>query len=89
MITRTITIVNKHCLHARAAALFVKTSTSFGAKIEVSSSNKHADGKSIMDMMMLEAACGRDLSLTIDGPDEKAAMNALVKLIKYRFGEPE
>ena len=38
---------------------------------------------------MLEASHGTDLSITIDGPDETDAMNALVELIKDRFGESE
>ena len=89
MIRKTITIVNKLGLHARAASVFAKTANAFEAKIEVTSSKRHADGKSIMAVMMLEASHGTDLSITIDGPDETDAMNALVELIKDRFGESE
>ena len=89
MIRKTITIVNRLGLHARAASVFVKTANSFEAKIKVSSSQKHADGKSIMAVMMLEAACGKELSIAADGPDEKEALNSLVSLIKSGFGESE
>ena len=89
MIKKTATILNKLGLHARAAAVFIKTANSFEAKVEVSSSEKQADGKNIIAMMMLEAGCGKDLSITTDGPDENDAMNALMELIRDRFGESE
>ena len=89
MISKTVPIVNKLGLHARAASVFVKTANAFEAKVEVSSSRRHADGKSIMAMMLLEAAYGKDLTITTEGPDERDAMQALVELIKNRFGESE
>ena len=42
-----------------------------------------------MALLMLEAAKGNDIILSIDGPDEKAAMSGLIKLIEDRFGESE
>ena len=89
MISKTVPIVNKLGLHARAASIFVKTASSFEAKIVVSNSIRQADGKSIMAMMLLEAACGKDLTITIEGPDEDYAMRALWELINDRFGEAE
>ena len=89
MISETVTIKNKLGLHARSASVFVKTASVFAAKVEVSKSQKRANGKSIMAIMMLEAACGDDLTITVDGTDEHDTMKALVDLIQDRFGEAE
>ena len=42
-----------------------------------------------MALLMLEAANGNDLTLNINGQDEKAAMTSLITLVEDRFGEPE
>ncbi len=89
MITRTVTICNKLGLHARAASVFVKLACSFSSDILVKRAQKKADGKSIMALLMLEAANGNDLTLHINGQDEKTAMTSLIALVEDRFGEPE
>ncbi len=89
MITKTLTIQNKLGLHARAASLFVKTASAFGSKIVVRSPQKEANGKSIMSMMMLEAALGSEVEVEIEGQDETAAMEAIEHLIDDKFGEGE
>ena len=43
-----ITIINKLGLHARAAAKFVSTAGSFGAKVSLDKAGQEVDGKSIM-----------------------------------------
>ena len=89
MLTRKLTICNKLGLHARAASVFVKTASAFGAEITVSSPEKSANGKSIMAMMMLEAACGTDIDVSVTGEDEAEAMQAIVEVVENRFGESE
>ena len=89
MLTERLTICNKLGLHARAASVFVKTASAFGAEITVTSPTKSANGKSIMSMMMLEAACGVDIEVSIEGEDETEAMAAIVALVENRFGESE
>ena len=89
MISQTVNISNKLGLHARAASVFVKLACSFSSDILVKRAQKKADGKSIMALLMLEAANGNDLTLHINGQDEKAAMTSLIKLVEDRFGEPE
>ena len=84
---KTVVIINKLGLHARAAARFVDTATAFEAEIEVNSGDKTVNGKSIMGLMMLAAARGATVELTVRGRDEKKALTALVKLIEDRFGE--
>lgn len=89
MINRTVEIINKLGLHARAASKFVKTASAFASEITLQKGNRSANGKSIMGVMMLAASRGSVLALTADGPDEEQALAALEKLIAERFGEAE
>ena len=85
----TVVIVNQLGLHARAAARFVQTAMEFASDIDVTVNGKTADGKSIMGLMMLTAAKGATLELTVSGPDENNALAALNKLILDKFGEEQ
>jgi phosphocarrier protein NPr len=89
MLERTVTIINKLGLHARAASKFVNVSNRFSSTIEVGNPTKLVNGKSIMSVMLLAAAQGTELNLRIDGEDEAAAMEAITTLIADRFGESE
>lgn len=89
LISRRLQIQNKLGLHARAASVFVKTAGAFASQITVRSPTKEANGKSIMSMMMLEAALGSEVEVEVAGSDETQAMAAIEKLIADRFGEDE
>lgn len=89
MIRHNVTIINKLGLHARAAAKLVKTSAEFESRILIRKEGREVDGKSIMSVMMLAASRGTEIELVIDGPDEAAALDALVTLIEDYFGEGE
>jgi phosphocarrier protein HPr len=87
MTERNATIVNELGLHARPAAQFVRTAAQFTASIELSRDGSAVNGKSIMGVMMLAAECGAIVTVRADGPDEVAAVDALVTLIENGFGE--
>lgn len=89
MIQRDLTIVNKLGLHARAAAKFVTTASSFQAAIQVTKGGRIVNGKSIMGVMMLAAGKGSVITLTAEGPDAEAALDGLATLVADRFGEGE
>ena len=84
---KTVVIINKLGLHARAAARFVETASAFDSDIEISSGENSVNGKSIMGLMMLAAARGSSVELIVRGRDEEKALMALVKLVEDRFGE--
>ena len=84
-----IVIANRLGLHARAAAQFVRTASSFQAEITVEGGGRKVNGKSIMGLLMLAAAQGTRLTLRAVGPDGAAALAALTTLVQERFGEPE
>ena len=87
MISRTVTVMNPLGLHARAAAKFVHLATRFESQIRVTRDSKVMDGKSIMGILLLAAARGTAITLAADGPDEQAAVDALVRLVESGFGE--
>jgi phosphocarrier protein HPr len=89
MIETRITIINKLGLHARASAKFVSTAGRFQSQIDVIKDKKKVNGKSIMGIMMLAASKNSELTLNIDGPDEKHMTDALVNLVNNFFGEAE
>jgi phosphocarrier protein HPr len=87
MTTRTVTVVNQLGLHARAAARFVHVATRFESQIRVGRNTKVMDGKSIMGILLLAAARGTSITISAEGPDEEAAVGALVELVQSGFGE--
>jgi phosphocarrier protein HPr len=74
-------------LHLRAANTFATLARSFRAETRVSSDGKEADGKSILDLLTLAAACGSVLDLEARGPDAEAVVAALVELVQGGFNE--
>lgn len=80
-------IVNKLGLHARASALFVKTASRFQSDVKLAREGIEVNGKSIMGIMMLAAAKGTTVRLSVEGSDEADAMAAIGALIMDGFGE--
>lgn len=84
---RTVTIANRHGLHARPAAEFVKLAGTFRSDVLVSKDDLEVNGKSIMGMMMLAAEYGTTIIIRATGEDAAAAVDALSELVSGRFGE--
>jgi phosphocarrier protein HPr len=89
MIKTTATISNKLGLHARASAKLTKLAGGFASDVWMSRAGRRINAKSIMGVMMLAAGLGSEVEIEIDGPDEQAAMDALMALINDKFGEGE
>ena len=84
-----IKVINKLGLHARAAAKFVSTASSFSSHVEIEKNGHRVNGKSIMGVMMLAAGIGSQLVLHVNGNDANPCMDALTALINDKFGEAE
>jgi phosphocarrier protein HPr len=89
MIKTSINISNKLGLHARASAKLTKLAGSFQSDVFMSRNTRRVNAKSIMGVMMLAAGVGSEVEIEVAGPDEQAALNALVALINDKFGEGE
>ena len=86
---RTVEIVNKRGLHARASAKFVKLAATFDAEVRVSKDGQTVDARSIMGLMMLAAAPGCCIDIVAEGKQAGEAVDALVELVAARFDEDE
>jgi phosphocarrier protein HPr len=87
MTSKRVTVVNQLGMHARAAAKFVHLATRFQSHVQVAREARQMDGKSIMGILLLAAACGSTLTITAEGADEEAAVEALAALVHSGFGE--
>ena len=84
----TCPIVNRLGLHARAAAQLVRLAGTFKSKITLSrDGTMFADAKSILNLLTLAAAFGTTLTLTVEGPDEDEAFEAVGGLLANKCGE--
>lgn len=86
-ITREFEIRNQYGIHARPAALFVKTASRFDSDVTVEKEGTKVSGKSIMGLMTLEASLGTKLKVTAHGADAAEMLNELQKLFDSKFGE--
>jgi phosphocarrier protein HPr len=84
---KTVTVLNKAGIHARPAALFVKTAGGFKASIFLEKNSERVNGKSIMGVITLGAVCDTTIRIVAEGPDEVAAVEALAKLFENKFEE--
>jgi phosphocarrier protein HPr len=87
--SRTVEIVNKRGLHARASAKFVKLASGFDAEVRVSKDGQTVDARSIMGLMMLAAGPGCCIEITAEGAEAQAALAALEQLVAARLDEDE
>ncbi len=86
-ITRDMLVANKLGIHARPAAMFVKTANRFTCDIFVEKDGETVNGKSIMGLMMLAAGPGSKLTVHAQGQDASQALTELETLIKRKFDE--
>src|SRR3984957_18790368 len=81
---REFVVINKLGVHARPAALFVKTANRFTCNILVEKDGEQVNGKSIMGLMMLAAGPGSKLLVICEGEDCQQALDEIEALIKRK-----
>lgn len=85
---RSVVVTNPVGLHARPAALFVKTAKGFpGATITVAREDRTADAKSILGILTLAVSQGATITINTDGEGAEAALTALVEMVESGLGE--
>jgi len=84
-----VVISNVRGLHARASAKFVTVVARLpqGLHVIVSKDENSATGTSIMGLMMLGAARGDTITITVQGDDAADVLKKLVGLVMDGFGE--
>ena len=86
-LTKEMVVTNKLGLHARPAAMFVKTANRFACEIFVEKDGEKVNGKSIMGLMMLAAGPGSHLHVYAEGSDAGRALGEIELLLERKFDE--
>ncbi|MCC8191412.1 MAG: HPr family phosphocarrier protein [Planctomycetes bacterium] len=85
-VSRKVTIKHKFGIHARPAARIVSLCNTFPADIEIIKEGEPpANGKNILDIMMLAAAAGVELEIRATGPDAHEAIEQLAAMMESDF----
>ena len=84
---KELVVTNRLGIHARPAALFVKTANQFDCDIFVEKDGEKVNGKSIMGLMMLAAGPGSRLTIEANGGDAVQAIIELEALMERKFDE--
>jgi phosphocarrier protein HPr len=84
---RDLVILNKHGMHARPAALFIKTASRFQSEIMIEKEGTRISGRSIMGLLTLELYQGSAIRVHAEGPDAEQALDALAALVNGKFDE--
>ena len=87
IMTKDLHVANKLGIHARPAAMFVKTANRFSCEIFDEKDGEKVNGKSIMGLMMLAAGPGSKVTLHVKGADAAAAITELEALVQRKFDE--
>lgn len=86
-LSRDMKIENKHGMHARPAALFIKVASKFESDILIEKDETKVSGKSIMGLLTLELYAGSVMKVHADGPDAEEALDAIEELVRNKFDE--
>jgi len=78
---------NEVGLHARPAALLVRTLSEFDAEVTVRLGDQEADGHSVLALMSLGARQGDRIRVRASGPQASAALEKAKELVDGNFGE--
>ena len=87
-VEREVVIRNREGLHFRPIMKMVEVAQQFAARVTVHASDRSADARSPMELLMLVATQGTRVRLETDGDDAQKALDALASLIESGFGEP-
>ena len=86
-LTRDVAVLNRYGIHARPAALLVKTATRFACEIWLEKNGVKVNAKSIMGVLTLEGNHGAKMKIHATGADAAAALAALAELFEQKFFE--
>lgn len=80
---RKVTLSNTQGLHMRPIRAFVELAGQYQCNVQVGRDDRPpVDGKSMLNLMMLGAEKGTELTVEVDGPDRAAALQALIELLE-------
>lgn len=87
MISKEIVVQNQVGLHARPATFFIQKANEFTSSIWIAKDERKVNAKSLLGVLSLGITRGTSVSITADGADEEAAIDALTSLVASNFAE--
>ncbi len=81
LIRQTVVITNPQGLHMRPAMAFARLAQQYQSNIVVCNGDRCANGKSGIDLMLLAAEPGVELTLEVSGADAANAMEPLRQIL--------
>jgi len=87
MVSKEIVVSNQVGLHARPATFFIQKANEFTSSIWISKDERKVNAKSLLGVLSLGITRGTTVTLTADGSDEDAAIEALISLVASNFAE--
>lgn len=81
----TLVVHHEVGLHARPAAVFVKTAKGFVSDISVVKDEREVNAKSILSILTLGVNKGAEITIKAEGEDEQGAVRALQELVESNF----
>lgn len=85
--TKSVPIVNRKGLHARASAKLAKLALELPEVVTISFEGESADSRSIMDLLCLGAGLGSEVTLSASGKAAETAVETVAALFEDGFGE--
>lgn len=82
-----IILNNKLGLHARPAALFIRTAQKYQADVFIEKNNEKISGKSILELLTMSISSGDKFKIITEGTDAQLALDDLLSLVNNKFGE--
>lgn len=83
------TFIIKHTvgLHARPATILAKTASEYESQIDVIFHDKKGNAKSLLNILGLGVKKGDEITIRVEGIDEKNAFAAIRDLLNCNFHE--
>jgi phosphotransferase system HPr (HPr) family protein len=81
MISKKITVVNEHGLHARVATRVAQLSKNLDSLITIVRGKTRARGTSVIEMLVLGAHEGSEIELIVQGGDEARNLEAVEEVL--------
>jgi len=88
-LSKTLTIVNKLGLHARAATKLVQLANQYECDVQITQGDQTAPANSVIALLMLGSGMGKQVTVTCEGKDAELAMQEIENLIVNKFDEGE
>ena len=87
MVSATTVIMTPSGLHLRPAGILCKEALLYKSKISFKIRTTTANAKSVLSVLGACVKSGDEITFVCEGPDEEAALAAMVKIVEDGLGE--